>query len=80
MSVLLQLTSVFQEVFDNAELTITPTTNSHDIADWDSVAQVKLVLAVEEVFAVRFTSDEISNIHSVGDFISAVARQKGSVE
>jgi acyl carrier protein len=79
MSALLQLTSVFQEVFDDAELTITPATNSHDIADWDSVAQVKLVLAVEEVFAVRFTSDEISNIHSVGDFISAVARQKGSV-
>lgn len=80
MSVLLRLNSVFQEVFDDAQLTVTPATSSHDIADWDSVAQVKLVLAIEEAFAVRFSSDEISNIRSVGDFMFALAKQRGSIE
>jgi acyl carrier protein len=79
MSALLLLNSIFQEVFDDPQLTVTPATSSDDLAEWDSVAQVKLVLAIEEAFAVRFTSDDVSNIHSVGDFMTVLARQKGSV-
>jgi acyl carrier protein len=41
---------------------------------------VKLVLAIEEAFAIRFPSDELSNIHSVGDFMVAIASQKGTTE
>ncbi len=78
MSVLVQLNSIFQEIFDDPQLALTPATSPNDLSDWDSVAQVKLVLAIEEAFAVRFTSDEISSMHCVGDFMSALARQKGS--
>jgi acyl carrier protein len=80
MSTFVQLNSIFQEVFDDPQLVVETTTSSLDLPDWDSVAQVKLVLAVEEAFAIRFTSDELSNIHTVGDFMTAVARQKGSME
>jgi len=78
MSVITQFDSIFQEIFDDPQLALTPETSPNEIADWDSVAQVKLVLAIEEAFAIRFTSDEISSLRSVGDFMAAVARQKGS--
>jgi acyl carrier protein len=77
MSTLLQLSSIFQEVFDDPTLSVGEDTCSEDLEAWDSVAQVKLVLAIEEEFAVRLTSDDLTNIHTVGDFISAIAKQKG---
>lgn len=76
MSTLLQLNIIFQEVFDDPQLVVEPGTSSSDLADWDSVAQVKLVLAIEEVFGIRLSSDELSSIHTVGDFMTAVARYK----
>lgn len=80
ISALVQINSIFQEVFDDPQLRVGVDTSSADLSDWDSVAQVKLVLAVEEAFAIRFTSDELSSIHTVGDFMNAVAGQKGLAE
>ena len=79
MSATIQLNSIFQEVFDDPELLVQPETSPSDLPDWDSVAQVKLVLAIEEAFAIRFTSDDVSGIHSVRDFIAALNRQRGMV-
>ena len=79
MSVPFQLNSIFQEVFDNLDLVVRSETSPIDIPDWDSVAQVKLVLAVEEAFAIRLTSDEVSSIHCVGDFVAALNKRKGTV-
>lgn len=80
MSTLIQLNSIFQEVFDDPQLVVTADTSPMDLQDWDSVAQVKLVLSIEEAFAIRLSSDEISGIHTVGDFMTAIAKQKGSPE
>ena len=80
MSTLVQLNSIFQEVFDDPLLTVSPETGPHDIADWDSVAQVKLVLAIEEAFSIRLTGDDVSGIHTVGDFMVAINRQTGRVQ
>jgi acyl carrier protein len=77
MSLLSNLNSVFQDVFDDPCLTVEPKTTPDDLPDWDSVAQVKLVLAIEEMFSIRFTSDELSSIHSVAGFMEAIAKLKG---
>ena len=73
-----QLESIFQEIFDNSALVIRPDTSPRDIADWDSVAQGKLVLAIEDAFAVRFTTEEVSGFHCVGDLIEALNKRKTS--
>jgi acyl carrier protein len=77
LSILSSLQNIFEEVFDDPNLRITPETASHEIPEWDSVAQVKLVLSVEETFGIRLSSDEVTTIHSVGDFIRAIQRYKG---
>jgi acyl carrier protein len=79
MSVNNRLTSIFQEIFDEPTLVVQPETNPSDIADWDSVAQVKLVLAIEEAFGTRFTTEEVTGLHCVGDFIAALNSRKGTV-
>ena len=79
MSASIQLNSIFQEVFDNPAMVVRPETSPADILDWDSVAQVKLVLAIEDTFGIRFTSDEVSGIHCAGDFMAALNKRKGAV-
>jgi acyl carrier protein len=47
-------------------------TSIDDIAEWDSIAQVKLVLTIEERFGFQFNEDEMSSIRNVGGFVNAV--------
>lgn len=69
--------SIFREVFDDPNLTISPSTSPDDVADWDSVAQVKLVLAMEESFGTRFSTSEVAGFHTIGDFLHALEHRNG---
>jgi acetyltransferase EpsM len=64
--------SIFQEIFDDPKLELRPSTNRNDIPNWDSVAQLKIVLAIDEAFGTRFTTSEGGEFHSVGDFLRAL--------
>jgi acyl carrier protein len=70
-----QLTTVFRDVFDDPTLRIARHTCPRDLADWDSVAQVKLVLAVEESFGIELQTEEIAGLHCAGDFLTAIRKR-----
>lgn len=80
MSLLYRLNTVFQEVFDDPTLQIAPETSAREIAEWDSVAQVKLILSIEEAFDTRLDSDEAAGIHSVGGFLAAIECRQGATK
>jgi acyl carrier protein len=61
-----RLTSVFQEVFDEPDLDIDELSRTNFSA-WDSLAQVKLIIGIEEEFNVRFTIDQATSLSSVAD-------------
>jgi acyl carrier protein len=62
-----RLTNVFREVFDSPELEIDNLSRANFPA-WDSLAQVKLVIGIEEEFDVKFTIDQVSKISSAKEF------------
>jgi acyl carrier protein len=72
MNTLVEIQNIFREIFDNDTLRITMETSIDDIAEWDSIAQVKLVLTIEERFGFQFNEDEMSSIRNVGGFVNAV--------
>jgi acyl carrier protein len=59
-----RLQNVFQEVFDDEDLEVTADTSSKTLANWDSFAQVKLIVGLEEEFDVKFTTDEVATLSS----------------
>lgn len=41
-----------------------------DISEWDSFAHILLLLKIEEVFSIKFTSGELSECTSLGSILS----------
>jgi acyl carrier protein len=68
-----RLQDVFREVFDDDALEIRDETVAADVADWDSLNHVKLVVAIEESFGVQFSNREIAGWENVADMRRALA-------
>jgi len=64
--------AVFRDVFDDERLQIADSTSAKDVPDWDSLAQVKLVIALEREFDVRFSTGELVAMRDVGDLKRSV--------
>jgi len=74
--VLNRLNQVFREVFDDEELTVTEKTTAQDVEGWDSLTHVTLLVNVEKVFGVRFSSSEIASLKNVGELIDLIGRRQ----
>lgn len=67
-----RLDRVFQEVFDDPSIRVTPNTTSDDIEDWDSLEHITLISAVEREFRMKFKMGEISSMKNVGEMARIV--------
>jgi acyl carrier protein len=67
-----RLNEVFRDVFNDEDLVITRETSAKDIEEWDSVMHVSLVVNVEKVFGVRFSSTEVAKLQNVGDLADLI--------
>jgi acyl carrier protein len=73
--VLQQVNEVFREIFDDEELTVMSETTAADVPGWDSLMHVRLIIAVEKAFHVRFSSSEVASLKKVGDLIELLGRK-----
>ena len=62
-----KLASIFREVFEDPDLDISDL-NRKNFPDWDSFAQVKIVLGIEEEFGIKLSMDDVAVITSVEEF------------
>jgi acyl carrier protein len=64
-SMMERLQKIFREVLDNERLRITAETTQTHVPEWDSLAQVALIMAIEKEFQLSFTARETSSMVSV---------------
>ena len=67
-----KLNRVFQDVFDDDTIHITPRTTANDIEDWDSLEHITLIAAVERAFKMKFKMGEISAMKNVGEMAAII--------
>ena len=70
-----KLTTVFCDVFDDPKLEISDATTAKDVADWDSITHVNLIVAVEKAFGTSFTTKEVKSMANVGALIQLIAKR-----
>jgi len=63
------LQNIFRDLFDEDNLILTRDTSSKNIEDWDSVAQISLILTIENTYNIRISAAELENLSNVGDIV-----------
>jgi len=67
---------VFRDIFDDENITVDETTVANDIEEWDSLQHISLIAAIEEEFEVKFSMDEMLEMHSVADMVRFIEIKK----
>ena len=72
MNIKQMVLDIFREEFENQTLEISETTSSSNITNWDSLANINLVVAMEKEFGIRFTTQEVKALQNVGGMIKLI--------
>ncbi len=61
-----------EDTFDVEDLKIDENTTAEDIEEWDSLSHIRLVVAVEREFGIKFKNSELEGLMKVGDFVKLI--------
>ena len=67
-----KMTVIFQDVFDDESIVVTPELTAEDVADWDSLNHIRLILAVQKAFGIAFSASQTANLKNVGDLVHLI--------
>ncbi len=67
-----RLTKIFEDVFDEDSIEVTPGLSAKDVDGWDSLTHIRLLLTVEKAFKVKFSTSEIGKLENVGDLVKLI--------
>lgn len=76
--VLARLQSIFDELFLD-EVIVTPELSAKDVEEWDSLLHISLIVAVEEVFNIKFRIGEVEATRSVGEFSDLIIQRMNGI-
>ncbi len=70
--ILEQLQPIFRDVLDLPDLVLTRESNASTVEDWDSLAHVNIVTAVERHFKIKIALGELQDLKNVGDMVDLI--------
>ena len=69
------LTEILCDVFDDDAIVATPDLTAAQVDGWDSMGNVRVFLAIEQEFKVRFNASEIGGVKNVGELANLIAKK-----
>jgi acyl carrier protein len=70
-----RLTPIFRDVFNDNTLVVTDKLNAADVATWDSLSNINMIVAVEKTFDVKFSIKDVRNLKNVGELLELIKRK-----
>ena len=67
-----RLAEIFQDVFDEDSIEVTPELSAKDVDGWDSLTHIRLILTIEKAFKIKFSTSEIGKLENVGDLVTLI--------
>ncbi len=64
-----RLTDVLIDTFDDDDLVYRDDLTAHDVAGWDSLSNIRFMVAVEQAFGTRLTIAQWQSMARVGDLV-----------
>lgn len=69
------LTEVMRKVFSDTSIVAAPEMTAELVSGWDSLGHIRLIVAVERTFGVKFSSQDISSFENVGELVERLAEK-----
>lgn len=69
------LTEIFREFFDDEEINLTTESTAEEIEDWDSLAQVGLIMSIEKKYLFKLNASEVGELENVGAMVDLIAEK-----
>jgi acyl carrier protein len=67
-----ELVDIFEDVMDADDVELTDETTANDVEEWDSLSHVRLIIAIERHYGIKFSNAEIEGLKKFGDIISLI--------
>ena len=67
-----KIQDIMIDTFDLDDVTITRETTAADIEEWDSLSHIRLIVAIEREFGIKFSNAEIEALANVGQLLDTV--------
>lgn len=71
------LLEIFRHALNNPALQLRAEMGRVDVAGWDSMAHIRIVLEVEKKFKIRLAAQEIASFSTIGELSQLIARKCG---
>ena len=72
-----RLTPIFQDVFEDDSLALTPALTAADVPGWDSLSHIRLILQIQKEFGIKFSAAQTAGLKNVGDLAHLIASKTG---
>ena len=70
-----QVTAIIRDLFDEYDGPVTMETTANDVAQWDSLSHVRLMVMIEMELGVHFSTSEMQSFKDLGDLVRAAEKQ-----
>ena len=75
VEILKKIESVFRDLLDNEYINLNEKSSPETIGEWDSLTHIQLVVGVEKIFNIRFTSKEILSWENIKTLIDLIKKR-----
>ena len=76
--ILERVRQVVADQLDRDDIALSMNTVAASVEGWDSLAHVRIMIAVEEELGVRFDMSEITSLNDVGDLVRLIEAKQPS--
>ena len=74
-AILKEVQEIIRVELDQPHAEITLSTVADELPDWDSIAHVRIIVAIENRFGIVFDPEEYTEFADVGEMIACIARR-----
>ncbi len=69
------LTNIFHDIFGDDTLVLSPDLSADQVADWDSLAHINLIVTIESRFKIKFKTAELESLRNVGQLVKLIGEK-----
>jgi acyl carrier protein len=66
---------IVRDILDNDSLLISDTMSAQDVDNWDSLAHISIITAIEKQLNIHFNISEIENMDNIGNIINLLEKK-----